>query len=69
LLAIPLVVGFARVYVGAHLPLDVVAGWAIGAFAASGVHLILGVPNHAPDGQAVAARASSRRLDPSRPEG
>lgn len=69
LLAIPLVVGFARVYVGAHLPLDVVAGWAIGAFAASGVHLILGVPNHAPDGQAVAARASSRRLDPSRREG
>jgi undecaprenyl-diphosphatase len=44
LLAIPLIVGFARVYVGAHLPLDVVGGWAIGMTAASAVHLIFGVP-------------------------
>jgi membrane-associated phospholipid phosphatase len=69
LLAIPLVVGFARVYVGAHLPLDVVAGWAIGAFAASGVHLILGVPNRSPGRATVAAPSSDRSLDPSRGEG
>ena len=46
LLAVPLIVGFARVYVGAHLPLDVVAGWAIGAAAASLTHLAFGVPIH-----------------------
>jgi undecaprenyl-diphosphatase len=69
LLAIPLVVGFARVYVGAHLPLDVVAGWAIGVFAASGVHLILGVPNRAREGATAAVPSSDRSLDPARREG
>jgi glycosyltransferase 2 family protein len=44
LLALPLIVAFARVYVGAHLPLDVVAGLAIGAGAASLTHLAFGVP-------------------------
>jgi undecaprenyl-diphosphatase len=44
LLALPLVVAFARVYVGAHLPLDVVAGFAIGAAAASLTHLAFGIP-------------------------
>jgi undecaprenyl-diphosphatase len=43
-LAVPLIVGFARVYVGAHLPLDVVGGWAIGVTVSCGVHLIFGVP-------------------------
>ena len=60
LLAIPLLVGFARVYVGAHLPLDVVAGWAIGVFAASGVHLILGVPSRARNGEKIVAEPSPR---------
>jgi len=44
LLAVPLIVGFARVYVGAHLPLDVLGGWAIGVTVACAVHLIFGVP-------------------------
>jgi undecaprenyl-diphosphatase len=33
------------VYVGAHLPLDVVGGWALGVAAACIVHLIFGVPD------------------------
>ena len=44
LLALPPVVAFARVYVGAHLPLDVVAGLAIGVMCASIVNLAFGVP-------------------------
>jgi undecaprenyl-diphosphatase len=44
LLALPLVVAFARIYVGAHLPLDVVAGLAIGALCAAIVNLAIGVP-------------------------
>jgi undecaprenyl-diphosphatase len=41
---LPAVVAFARVYVGAHLPLDVVGGAAIGVAVASLVHLAIGVP-------------------------
>lgn len=44
LLALPLIVAFARVYVGAHLPLDVLAGAGIGALAGSVVNLAIGVP-------------------------
>jgi membrane-associated phospholipid phosphatase len=44
LLLIPLVVGFGRVYVGAHLPLDVLGGWAIGVGSAFLIHLIAGRP-------------------------
>jgi undecaprenyl-diphosphatase len=44
LLALPLIVAVARVYVGAHLPLDVVAGLAIGAICASLMNLAMGVP-------------------------
>jgi membrane-associated phospholipid phosphatase len=48
------------VYVGAHLPLDVVGGWAIGVFAASAVHLILGVPSRTQKGARVAAAPPAR---------
>ena len=44
LLLVPLAVGFGRIYVGAHLPLDVLGGWAIGIGSAFIVHLIAGRP-------------------------
>jgi undecaprenyl-diphosphatase len=37
-------VGLARIYVGAHLPLDVVGGVALGWAIGSAVHWVLGVP-------------------------
>jgi undecaprenyl-diphosphatase len=53
-------VGLSRVYVGAHLPLDVVggmaAGWAVGAL----VHWVFGVPRRHPDAERV--RGLLRRL-------
>src|SRR5204862_8021124 len=44
-LVVPVIVGFARVYVGAHLPLDVVGGWAIGIACAFAVHLAVARPD------------------------
>lgn len=43
-------VSFARVHVGAHLPLDVVGGACLGVAAASAVNLVLGVDGARPDG-------------------
>jgi glycosyltransferase 2 family protein len=43
-LLFPLFMAFARVYTGAHLPLDVVSGAAIGVVVASSLNLLLGVP-------------------------
>ncbi|QNN53337.1 phosphatase PAP2 family protein [Nocardioides mesophilus] len=37
-------VGFARIYAGVHLPLDVVGGFAVGWFVGTAVHLLIGVP-------------------------
>jgi len=42
---LPLTVGFARVFVGAHLPLDVVGGFALGWTAGALVHLVAGAPS------------------------
>jgi undecaprenyl-diphosphatase len=42
---LPLTVGFARVFVGAHLPLDIVGGFALGYTAGALVHLVAGTPS------------------------
>ena len=46
---LPWTVGFARVYVGAHLPLDIVGGAAVGWIVGASVHLVLGAPHRVPD--------------------
>ena len=42
---LPLTVGFARVFVGAHFPLDVAGGFALGWMVGALVHLIAGAPS------------------------
>ena len=42
---LPLTVGFARVFVGAHLPLDVAGGFALGWTVGALVHLVAGAPS------------------------
>lgn len=42
------VVGLSRIYVGAHLPLDIVGGAALGWMIGAGLHLLLGAPHGAP---------------------
>jgi glycosyltransferase 2 family protein len=65
LLVFPVIVGFARVYVGAHLPLDVLGGWALGVAAACMAHLIFGVPERTwRESRASAAEAPSLAPEP-----
>jgi uncharacterized membrane protein YbhN (UPF0104 family)/membrane-associated phospholipid phosphatase/tRNA A-37 threonylcarbamoyl transferase component Bud32 len=47
-------VAIARVYVGAHLPLDVVGGVALGAMIGALVNLVIGAPCHELDDRVVA---------------
>ncbi len=46
-------VAIARVYVGAHLPLDVVGGFALGSAIGAAVNLLLGSPTRALDARVV----------------
>lgn len=41
-------VGFARIYVGAHLPMDVLGGAALGWVVGASLHLVLGAPHRVP---------------------
>jgi membrane-associated phospholipid phosphatase len=45
LLVVPVLVSFGRIYVGAHLPLDIVGGAAIGLACATGYHLVISRPS------------------------
>jgi membrane-associated phospholipid phosphatase len=47
-IVLAIVVPFVRMYVGAHLPLDLIGGAALGVTVASAVNLLIGVPIHAP---------------------
>ncbi|MEU8344802.1 lysylphosphatidylglycerol synthase domain-containing protein [Spirillospora sp. NPDC048832] len=53
--AVAVSVPLSRVYVGAHFPLDVVAGSALGWAVGGAVHLARGTPNHVPTSAQVAA--------------
>ena len=54
-----LVVGIARIYLGAHLPLDVIGGWSLGWLLGSLVHLAFGAPDNSPSPGQVASALES----------
>ncbi|WP_067891568.1 lysylphosphatidylglycerol synthase domain-containing protein [Actinomadura chibensis] len=60
---VALAVPVSRVYVGAHFPLDVVAGAALGWAVGGAVHLARGTPNHVPAPAQVAAGLARCSLD------
>jgi undecaprenyl-diphosphatase len=61
-IVLAIVVPLVRMYVAAHLPLDLIGGAALGVMVASAVNLVVGVPVH---GRAEAIRAGPVRRDTS----
>ena len=49
-------IAIARVYVGAHLPADVIGGFALGWIVGSAINLVFGAPRGVPDPEVLAAR-------------
>lgn len=56
-------IAVARVYVGAHLPADVIGGFAVGWVVGSMVHLVFGAPRGFPDPNVLAARLGQEGLE------
>jgi undecaprenyl-diphosphatase len=61
-IVLAIVVPLVRMYVAAHLPLDLIGGAALGVMVASAVNLVVGVPVY---GRAEAIRAGPARRDTS----
>lgn len=63
---LPWMVGAARVYYGAHLPLDIIGGAAVGWIIGASVHLVFGAPHRVPhlaDAEEVLRRAGMEPRD------
>ena len=61
--ALAALVGFARIYTGVHLPLDVVGGFAVGWFVGTAVHMLIGTPRPRRTADEVTAMLTRLGLD------
>ena len=62
-IVLAIVVPIARMYVAAHLPLDLIGGAALGITVASAVNLVIGVPARAPTENTRAGPSTDERGD------